>query len=222
MDTSVCRFCLHDESSKTNPFLSPCACIGSAQYVHKVCLETWRLTTLNAEHKVRCQLCLHDYILPRKWPLEIIPTQDFLWDNLLSQHLVLTFSKHYLHFLCLIYFHPILLSFKESITISLIYSKNGLYIYHGILLAITAIYGTYYYRLIKKVNNLELYFQNTLKFYLPMLFSLCVCFYMTQFTIFPFGGLYIYSLSSFRTVHLKTLHLLNLDGSFFGAEVHPA
>ena len=52
----TCRICLEDYPFD---FVSPCNCRGSLQYVHKTCLDEWRLRH-HAEHsnRNRCQECL--------------------------------------------------------------------------------------------------------------------------------------------------------------------
>lgn len=52
----TCRICLEDYPFD---FISPCNCSGSLQYVHKTCLDEWRLRH-HAEHsnRNRCQECL--------------------------------------------------------------------------------------------------------------------------------------------------------------------
>ena len=52
----TCRICLEDYPFD---FISPCNCRGSLQYVHKTCLDEWRLRH-HADHsnRIRCQECL--------------------------------------------------------------------------------------------------------------------------------------------------------------------
>jgi hypothetical protein len=68
----VCRFCLESRSTRKNPFLSPCACRGSVEVVHFICLQKWRITnpplTLNT-----CPLCKTTYTLPEEFQGEEIP-----------------------------------------------------------------------------------------------------------------------------------------------------
>ena len=39
----TCRLCWGDEDD--GPLVQPCACRGSAKYIHKHCLEKWRRTS---------------------------------------------------------------------------------------------------------------------------------------------------------------------------------
>ena len=50
-----CRICLED----TGVLVSPCACKGSAGYVHQECLEKWVHT--EATPKLKCEICHNDY-----------------------------------------------------------------------------------------------------------------------------------------------------------------
>ena len=52
----TCRICLENYPFD---FISPCNCRGSLQYVHKTCLDEWRLRH-HADHsnRIRCQECL--------------------------------------------------------------------------------------------------------------------------------------------------------------------
>lgn len=36
-----CRICLDDEESAENAFIEPCNCVGSCQYIHLKCLQSW-------------------------------------------------------------------------------------------------------------------------------------------------------------------------------------
>ena len=202
---AICRFCLGDKSTKLNPFLSPCACIGSGKYVHKECLETWQQITPYPDNKIRCQLCLQNYILPRKWPLEIFKPNDFIWDYLLSNNLLVTAIIHYAHFLSLIHQGPKTITF-------ILHSKIGLIIFYMYLFIITVIYGTYYFKLCCKIINYDLYIRYSYKQYLITIFALGICLFYVQFTIFPFGGLYIYLLCYFNKIHIQTLESINING----------
>lgn len=48
--SSECRVCLSSEGE----LISPCACIGSVQYIHISCLEQWQSKRVNSD---RCELC---------------------------------------------------------------------------------------------------------------------------------------------------------------------
>ena len=43
MTNKSCRICQNNSNSKENPLLSPCICKGSMKYIHRDCLNKWRL-----------------------------------------------------------------------------------------------------------------------------------------------------------------------------------
>lgn len=212
MPAVVCRFCLQNKSCKTNPFIAPCGCTGSGRFVHKDCLESWRLITPYAEHKIRCQLCLQNYVLPRKWPLEIIPTNDILWDSFLSHYILIAGIVHYIHLLCVMYIIPVPTTLQTSQSY-IVYSNIQLLLYYFILSFISVLYGIYYYGLMINVLNRELYLQYSFRPNIVVFIALFMCSCMVQFASFPFGALYIYFLTYLRKVHMNTLILLNINGT---------
>ncbi len=72
----TCRICLEDYPFD---FVSPCDCRGSLQYVHKTCLDEWRLRH-HAEHSNRnsCQQCLAPFNYEVDDSIDTFP--DFLSD----------------------------------------------------------------------------------------------------------------------------------------------
>ena len=58
--TSNCRFCLDSHDTANDRLISPCACKGSAKYVHQACLQKWRDSAANPYNRVRCEIC-HSY-----------------------------------------------------------------------------------------------------------------------------------------------------------------
>jgi len=66
----TCRICYSGISSKDNPLIRPCKCSGSMKFIHKLCLQKWRMWSA-AEHVRKCPVCKQDYqtttlSLPRK------------------------------------------------------------------------------------------------------------------------------------------------------------
>ena len=53
-----CRICL--ESDDTEELFSPCKCKGSLKFVHRSCLESWRVSN-NTTSLNRCELCNYEY-----------------------------------------------------------------------------------------------------------------------------------------------------------------
>ncbi|XP_075036889.1 E3 ubiquitin-protein ligase MARCHF7-like isoform X2 [Mixophyes fleayi] len=57
----LCKFCLTGMSTPTDPFLEPCKCSGSLQYIHQDCMKKWLHTKINSgsslETITTCELC---------------------------------------------------------------------------------------------------------------------------------------------------------------------
>ena len=58
----LCRIC-QDEDEDEDDLFAPCRCNGSSKYVHRSCLERWRTTTSNPEHRTSCAECKAPYTL---------------------------------------------------------------------------------------------------------------------------------------------------------------
>ena len=58
-DEKRCRLCLGDEDG--GPLVQPCACRGSAKFIHKACLEKWRRTSTKEDAAYRCGQCMDEY-----------------------------------------------------------------------------------------------------------------------------------------------------------------
>ena len=72
-----CRFCLESEGEDEvmNPLVEPCACKGSAQYVHWNCLRRW--VRANPDRNGRsCKVCTSEFQIELFAPLEVIPTES--------------------------------------------------------------------------------------------------------------------------------------------------
>merc|ERR1712157_521206 len=51
------RFCLETENTLDRPLISPCRCCGTMKYVHRHCLDEWRIQSLNPKSLVQCTTC---------------------------------------------------------------------------------------------------------------------------------------------------------------------
>ena len=58
-EEKTCRLCWEDEDD--GPLIQPCACCGSAQWIHEHCLEQWRRTSSSDDAAYRCGQCMHEY-----------------------------------------------------------------------------------------------------------------------------------------------------------------
>ena len=57
MNLKQCRICLDGG----NNLITVCDCIGSVQFVHQKCIQTWIETTTNPESKKKCEVCHATY-----------------------------------------------------------------------------------------------------------------------------------------------------------------
>ena len=55
----TCRLCWGDEDD--GPLVQPCACCGSAKWIHEHCLEQWRRTGSKEDAAYRCGQCMNEY-----------------------------------------------------------------------------------------------------------------------------------------------------------------
>ena len=55
----TCRLCYGGEED--GALVQPCACRGSAKFIHKACLEEWRRTSPKEDAAYRCGQCMDDY-----------------------------------------------------------------------------------------------------------------------------------------------------------------
>ncbi|AAZ10108.1 hypothetical protein, conserved [Trypanosoma brucei brucei TREU927] len=67
----LCRICRCTDP--VEDLFSPCACDGTSKYVHRQCLEKWRNTTTNVEHRRVCAECKTPYTLV----LECVPLSPY-------------------------------------------------------------------------------------------------------------------------------------------------
>mmetsp|Transcript_19467 Transcript_19467/g.44271 ORF Transcript_19467/g.44271 Transcript_19467/m.44271 type:complete len:261 (-) Transcript_19467:117-899(-) len=56
-EARVCRFCLDDALKHDDEFLAPCRCSGSMKWVHRSCLDHWRMEGLIPRTVTHCGTC---------------------------------------------------------------------------------------------------------------------------------------------------------------------
>ena len=59
VEEKTCRLCWGDEDD--GPLVQPCACCGSAKWIHEHCLEQWRRTSSSEDAAFRCGQCRDEY-----------------------------------------------------------------------------------------------------------------------------------------------------------------
>jgi len=223
----ICRFCLMPEEVITDPFISPCRCSGSEAHVHKYCLYRWRRETLNNRHRDYCQICLSQYNIIRRWPIEIIPpfanSQSNAW-FILSRPLIFIILLYYTHcIICTKYFPLVAELWDENATrdYELLTNSVGLRCFSTLLGAITMMYVSFYwsfFRAVQQKFRYSLYFlRGDVRYYSylspPAYMILLVILYgcASQFII-PFGGLYVLMLPHFMNIHISMIRAMNEEG----------
>lgn len=201
----ICRFCLSENNDKVDPLIQPCACIGSVAFVHTNCLSIWRRATTVDANKYICQLCNTHYILIRKWPEETLPSPNCFWDVFLSNSIAMIGLAYYIYlFACT---HIVRFYTVESKIV-----HQNLLIFNSILAVQTFFYFMYYATLFIRIQNMSLYlkygFFDITRFFIMYVFLIT----LTQYTIIPTGGMYIYLLKAYRDVHIRILNTINRKG----------
>lgn len=106
-DEHRCWICLEDEASE-HGMIAPCECVGTNQYVHKGCLETYCLQSLarrpSSTLSVSCPICLAEYRIVERDAAATLPWRDLLRVASTDQQLLL----RHCHFLLLLL--PLLVS----------------------------------------------------------------------------------------------------------------
>lgn len=85
-----CRICLESHNSPDNPIISPCACSGSIKWVHRACLQEYRLK--HAKKNVfKCELCQKPYRLRFDYHVETYCTFRHIRERLGTALLIYAF-----------------------------------------------------------------------------------------------------------------------------------
>jgi hypothetical protein len=211
-----CRFCLMPYEQVNNPLLSPCACKGSAQYVHKLCLRKWRHTTENPDFIHRCQICLENYKTYVRWPIEIFPHPGDTgsW-FLLSRSGVITFIIYFINFLHYVDLYKTnqYSDFLTMIIMDRIAQRN----YFLYSLVVTSLYGMFYYSFWKQIRSKHIYIRywmrsKILNYNPRMLLSYALIIYcVSLLNVYPFGVFYLHCLPQFFKVHTAIIMQMNND-----------
>lgn len=59
-----CRVCL-EEDTRIN-LISPCNCDGTTKFIHRECLNTWRLGNIDNDNFKRCEICHFEYEIEKR------------------------------------------------------------------------------------------------------------------------------------------------------------
>jgi len=100
-EENICRICF-DGEEENNPLIYPCSCDGSSKYVHKKCLDKWRLLNHNKRAFIKCMECHSPYTIIYSQPREIFKVpNDFI--NVINSPIGLIYTNISLFFLSLFY-----------------------------------------------------------------------------------------------------------------------
>jgi len=217
---SVCRFCLEPKTDDKNPLIAPCKWKGSVRYVHIECIKLWRRTTDVPEFILKCQMCLTNYKMPTKHPLENIPNihYDTAW-FFLSRPYTIVFMEHYLiAILMLQIFGQKIIDEPNSYImpyVSIYNVMNGSFMAMSTLMFAT--YVAFYLPHIKQIKNKNLYTKFLTRFRLgavfpaPYLAAVILSYMLITVSICPFGTVFGLLLPQFMDVHLEILKQINND-----------
>lgn len=223
---AVCRFCLMQEESVKDPLITPCQCRGSVEYVHKNCFNRWRREAENPRHRQFCQLCLAQYHIARKWPLETYPNvnaQESVW-FILSRPYIFIVLLYYAHSIfCTKYFQyiPALRDLTATREYELLINPVGLYCFSTLLCMITSLYALFFWKLISAVKHklryICYYLRGNIRNYYFLspaeyVISVGILYWISSYYIFPFGAIYVLMLPQFLNVHLSIIRTMNDEG----------
>lgn len=119
-----CRFCLGEKQDPKNPFLAPCDCRGSIEFVHLHCLNVWRNKNFERNY-ARCNLCHTEYTVPCEYSLENIPSKHSIF-LILDFPIITNLTAHYIWIVSTgIYYNN-----KQAIQANYWYLQVGYHVYY--------------------------------------------------------------------------------------------
>jgi hypothetical protein len=96
VEARQCRFCLESGGRLQDPLIRPCACRGSVEWVHRLCLQRWALLD-PGRNSVTCTICHQRFTVrvlpPALEPLPLPHTWEFY---ILDNYLILVLIVQYL------------------------------------------------------------------------------------------------------------------------------
>lgn len=71
----ICRICYDSEApAPGDSLIAPCKCRGSMKYVHRTCLNSWRLRSRKKTSFDKCDYCGHTYAVRKTWWAPLLRT----------------------------------------------------------------------------------------------------------------------------------------------------
>ena len=215
----ICRFCL-EPKEENNALISPCKCLGSIKYVHIQCIKKWRRMTENSDCVTMCQMCLTNFDMPLKYPLEDIPNIHFdvAW-YFLSRPYIFAIISHYLLMVIIGLMSEEQGTMKPHgyiipyVSITRIVNIQSI----GISTAVFTLYFSYFMHHIKRVKNMNLYTkfltQYRIRHVFPRLYfiSLLASYYMIGVCIIPSALIFVLLLPKYMEIHKEILYKINSE-----------
>ena len=154
-------------------------------------------------------------MVPRRYPLELLP--DYNHYNLyylINSRFAMIIILHYLHIIAISHTVPMPRGFEDAdhaLAIRL-HTTKALSLYYLLLVMVSIPYVFFLFLFTHRVVNRQLY-----TFYAPIYFTRYmvgagICLYMVQYSVFPFGGLYMSLLPFLFQAHAETIQRINMEG----------
>jgi hypothetical protein len=218
-----CRFCLFPQEDIHNPLISPCSCTGSVQYVHVQCLRRWRSITENPDAAMRCQLCLENFDVFLRWPLETVPKLrvGHTWFVFTKPLLISTFLYYINALLCFHTMKNTRLPTYNSILMFYLYENQSQPFFFASVIAITIFYFLTLVPYVYSIHSKSIYARYWMKTEIQgvhprnLLVYVLLNFMLTYFYAYPFGLFYIFSLPKLFLAHEQIIRRMNADAQMF-------
>jgi hypothetical protein len=77
----ICRICLEPEggSAELGLLISPCLCRGSMRFVHRACLDEWRMSCFNPKALMECTTCRTPFRIRYEGPEQLSSLSGRSW-----------------------------------------------------------------------------------------------------------------------------------------------
>mmetsp|Transcript_21666 Transcript_21666/g.50649 ORF Transcript_21666/g.50649 Transcript_21666/m.50649 type:complete len:299 (-) Transcript_21666:226-1122(-) len=79
VEVPICRICLDSGEEEGNPLISPCRCSGTMSFVHRKCLDTWRVSCFQPRALMECTTCHTPFRTEYRGPPRRSPSQRRGW-----------------------------------------------------------------------------------------------------------------------------------------------
>lgn len=131
----TCRICF-DATNNKNDIVAPCKCDGTMKYVHKACLEQWRVHSSGTDNFNKCPTCGENYKIAIPKGLEEAIEKQILTDSIFGLFIIIliasafmgliSYSLTFAFILCACVFFLIILFLVICFCVAFIYEDNYL------------------------------------------------------------------------------------------------